>query len=193
MRCWVCRANRSLEIRYPTPHSEFTSHLLFVSFFYSPPGLPPLAAACPPHPYPAPDPAGRTRAPLPRSETLPSCQHSAFSSRSRGRRAACAEGAPPPPAAGMEAGMEAGMRAGKRVVRRGNRLLAAAGLCFSEGGFCCRWGRGRLQGTGIKRGRSRRGRGMHKGRKRARRSQADPLSAARWRPLAWKCCKESRR
>lgn len=94
-------------------------------------------------------------------------------------------------------------RAGKEeVARRGSRCLAAApALRARRGGFLLLPGPGGAPEGGMQRGRGGRGGGarlaqgwgMHKGRKRARRSQADPRSAARWGPLAWKCCKENRR
>lgn len=66
--------------------------------------------------------------------------------------------------------------------------------------FSCLQARGRLREGAMKRGRGGRrggtrlqpGWGMHKGRKKGP-AQAQPRSAARWRPLAWKCCKETRR
>lgn len=137
MRCWLCQANVSRDRRYPT-----LLHPGFAPFFC--PRIPlarhPWQLAGCPHPYPAPGLAGRTRAPLPRSETPPSCRRSAFSTSGPGRREASVKG-DPAAAANAEPGMDAGMRprcpgrAGKgRMARRGTRRFAAAPALPARGG-----------------------------------------------------------
>lgn len=95
------------------------------------------------------------------------------------------------PRAGREAGGTTWQPAPARcgALPSPREASAAAGA----GGGSRRWGLNGDVAGGAGGARLVWGGGMHKGRKRARRSQADPLSAARWRPLAWKCCKESRR